>query len=84
MSPRLFKPYSSRLSYASLFSSGVLMAAASVHLLGDAAEGLSESPLPDFPWAYFFCFTSFYFLYFFERWVIHLFAHNHKKDTKKV
>ena len=84
MSPRLFRPYSSRLSYASLFSSGILMAAAIVHLLGDSAEGLSESPLPDFPWAYFFCGTSFYLLYFFERWIIHLIAHNHKKNDNEV
>ena len=80
LSPRLFKPYGNKLSYASLFSSGILLSAAVVHLLGDASEGLSESPLPDFPWAYFLCGLSFYALYFFERWVIHLLVHNHKHD----
>ena len=86
LSPRLFKPYSSRLSYASLFSSGILLSAALVHLLFDASQGLAESF--DFPFAFFFCGLSFYFLYFFERWVIHLLAHSHsghhKKNPKEV
>eukprot|EP00483_Globobulimina_turgida_P012238 UN12260 len=82
LSPRLFKPFGSRLSYASLLSSGVLLAASLVHLLGDAADGLESSPLPKtsdgdaFPWAYFFCGLSFYFLYFFERFVLHALVHN--------
>ncbi len=70
LSPRLFKPFGSRLSYASLLSSGVLLAASLVHLLGDAADGDA------FPCAYFVCGASFYFLYFFERFVIHALAHH--------
>eukprot|EP01084_Bolivina_argentea_P144042 252820_1 len=81
LSPRLFRPYGSKLSYASLFSSGILLSAAIVHLLGDADKSLSNSPLPDFPWAYFLCGLSFYLLYFFERFFIHFFAHNeHEHD----
>eukprot|EP00486_Rosalina_sp_Unknown_P009536 CAMPEP_0201590666 /NCGR_PEP_ID=MMETSP0190_2-20130828/180542_1 /ASSEMBLY_ACC=CAM_ASM_000263 /TAXON_ID=37353 /ORGANISM="Rosalina sp." /LENGTH=413 /DNA_ID=CAMNT_0048047309 /DNA_START=14 /DNA_END=1255 /DNA_ORIENTATION=- len=89
LSPRLFKPFGSRLSYASLLSSGVLLAAALVHLLGDAADGLESAPLPKtadgdpFPWAYLFCGGSFYFLYFFERFVLHALAHHdHDEDQK--
>eukprot|EP01083_Nonionella_stella_P167841 565078_1 len=84
LSPRLFRPYGSKLSYASLFSSGILLSAAIVHLLGDADKNLSNSPLPDFPWAYFLCGLSFYLLYFFERFFLHLFAHNdHEHDTHR-
>eukprot|EP01084_Bolivina_argentea_P267282 453661_1 len=90
LSPRLFKPFGSRLSYASLLSSGVLLAASLVHLLGDAADGLESSPLPKtsdgdaFPWAYFLCGTSFYFLYFFERFVIHALAHHDHDHTSNT
>eukprot|EP01084_Bolivina_argentea_P089966 162192_1 len=83
LSPRLFRPYGSKLSYASLFSSGILLSAAIVHLLGDASEALSESPLPDFPWAYFFCGLSFYLLYFFERWFIHFLVHTNSHSGHK-
>eukprot|EP01084_Bolivina_argentea_P172495 298811_1 len=81
ISPRLFNAYGSNLSYASLFSSGVLLSAAMVHLLGDAADGLADSPLPDFPWAYFLCCLSFYSLYFFEIWITNLLLrHSHKSE----
>ena len=36
LAPRAFQPFGSWLSIASLLSSGVLLAAALVHLLGDA------------------------------------------------
>ena len=91
LSPRLFKPFGSRLAYASLLSSGVLLSAALVHLLGDAADGISESsPLPKtadgdaYPWAYFFCGASFYFLYFFERFALHSLSHKKKNNNNEL
>ena len=46
LSPRLFNPFGTKISYANLISCGVLISAGLVHLLGDATEALNDSPLP--------------------------------------
>eukprot|EP01084_Bolivina_argentea_P152133 265431_1 len=81
LTPRLFNPFGSKISYANLLSCGVIIAAALVHLLSAASIGLMSSPLPKasgdepYPWSYFFCGLSFISLFFFERLLIHHFLH---------
>jgi len=55
------------LQYAQLLSAGVLLSAGLVHLLGEGAVELEESPLPDFPWPYVFCAFSFLLLFGVEK-----------------
>mmetsp|Transcript_16334 Transcript_16334/g.25124 ORF Transcript_16334/g.25124 Transcript_16334/m.25124 type:complete len:422 (-) Transcript_16334:93-1358(-) len=84
LTPRLFDPFGSKLSYANLISCGVLISAALVHLLSDASITLyfvlppiSSSNQKQFPWSYFVCGLSFILLFFFERLLIHQMLHHH-------
>ena len=82
LSPRCFDPFGKRLTYGNLFSSGVLMSAALVHLLGDATGDLEDSPLPktadgeSYPWGFLVCALSFYCLFIIERLFIGMYMSN--------
>lgn len=77
--PRCFDPFGHNLSYANLTSCGVIIAAALVHLLGDASEGdLNEN----YPWSYVICGLSFISLFAFERLLIHTMLH--KEDDSST
>ena len=46
LTPRLFDPFGTKISYANLMSCGVIISAALVHLLDDATQTLNTAPLP--------------------------------------
>ena len=46
LTPRLFNPFGSKISYANLIACGVIISAALVHLLSNASQNLLIAPLP--------------------------------------
>ena len=46
LTPRLFDPFGSKITYSNLVSCGVIISAALVHLLNDATTTLNAAPLP--------------------------------------
>ena len=89
LTPRLFDPFSTKISYLNLTACGVIISAALVHLLSDASETLYNAPLPKisenhpYPWSYFICGLSFILLFSFERVLIHQLLHHHHHHGHK-